>query len=494
MAMHAVRTEQWNSTAHASEGSPFERAIFETAPPMMLTTDGVLRRVNPAFAMLFGASKEDLEGGPTSVLCRSEQARADFAARVGPPLARGEPVREEVRLQRFDGSTFEARVAGQPITLDGYSHAAVWLIEDISAVRKAELAMQRASDLAQEVADLKSDFIANMSHEIRTPMNAIKGMAHLALRTDLSPQQREYLEKIEQSNRQLMRIVNDMLDFSSMEAGTMTVEPVEFVFDTMLRTVMDSAGPKAFSRRLQLACDVAPSVPHRLIGDALRIGQMLSHLLDNAIKFTDRGEVTLLVLAENDGAQAGTGSVRLRFEVRDTGIGLTEQQRSRIFQTFRQADSSRTRRHGGTGLGLAICKQLVGLMGGDIGVRSTFGNGSTFWLALNLGRVLNTDGLPQAERTPILPASQKADPGFSQPGVGDETTQAQDVLDDLLQLLRDSDATACDIWKQNRRMLRSRFGEQSLVIERAIEDFDFERAAELAAAALRSEVASAPGR
>jgi len=219
-----------------------------------------------------------------------------------------------------------------------------------------------------------------MSHEIRTPMNAIIGMSHLALKSGLNARQHDYVSKIQQAGQHLLGVINDILDFSKIEAGKLEVEHQPFEMDRMLEGVADVVGYKASAKGLELVLDVASDVPPNLVGDALRLGQILINFANNAIKFTEAGEIDIVVRVQERRADG----VVLRFEVRDTGIGLTPEQMGRLFQSFQQADTSTTRRYGGTGLGLAICKNLARLMGGDVGAESVHGQGSRFWVTLPL--------------------------------------------------------------------------------------------------------------
>ena len=253
--------------------------------------------------------------------------------------------------------------------------------ELMESLRIKNEALALASEKANEGARVKSDFLANMSHEIRTPMNAIIGMSHLTLRTELAPRQRDYVQKIEGSARHLLGIINDILDFSKIEAGKLAVEVVEFDLDAMLENVSNLIAHKCVSKGLELVFDVERGVPKRLVGDPTRIGQILINYANNAVKFTEQGEVAIVVRKLRESPDG----LSIYFGVRDTGIGLSDTQKARLFQSFQQADTSTTRKYGGTGLGLAISKSISALMGGEVGVDSIAGKGSTFWFTAQLG-------------------------------------------------------------------------------------------------------------
>ncbi len=261
------------------------------------------------------------------------------------------------------------------------------LVEDINELTES---LAQAKVEAEQASRSKGDFLANMSHEIRTPINAVVGMAHLALQTDLSAKQRDYVEKIRASAQHLIGLVNDVLDFAKIEAGKLTLESAPFNRDDLITNIFLMAESKAREKGLTLSRVVDADIPECLVGDGLRLGQILLNYLNNAIKFTPAGtvciKVRLLEKTEMD--------CLLCCEVEDTGIGLSDEQMATLFTSFQQADVSTTRRYGGTGLGLAISKQMAELMGGQVGVRSCWGQGSTFWATVRLGLPMPGDVLP----------------------------------------------------------------------------------------------------
>ncbi|MEI6085650.1 MAG: ATP-binding protein, partial [Verrucomicrobiota bacterium] len=363
--------------------------IFENSADGIYQCDptGKFTIVNPALARLFGyPAAAALLQDPTPKYVQSRRAELQRELETA-----GEVAGFESQLTRADGSVIW--VSENVRTLrdkQGAVQCYEGSFQDITVRRQAEAARRRALEAAEASNTAKSEFLANMSHEIRTPMNGIIGMTELALDTELTPEQGEYLGLVKSSADSLLTIINEILDFSKIEAGRIELDPVDFDVRDTLADTLRTLTYKANEKGLELAYHVAPDVPEMVIGDPVKIRQIIINLVSNAIKFTEQGEI--VVNCELNPAEAG--QLALRYSVTDTGIGVAPEKQLAIFEAFTQADGSTTRKYGGTGLGLTISQRLVEMMGGSIWVESEPGKGSTFRFIVQL--------------TPSLQSSAKA--------------------------------------------------------------------------------------
>jgi PAS domain S-box-containing protein len=361
--------------------------ILETANEAFIAMDAGGRVVawNRQAEVTFGWRRDEAVGRVLAELiipARHREAHVQGLRRfLDTREAGGMGRRREVTALRRDGREFPVEMTVAALRL-GESYVFNAFVHDITARKQAEAESRSAREAAEAANRAKSEFLANMSHEIRTPMNGILGMTELALDTDLSPEQREYLGAVKSSADALLQVINDILDFSKIEAGHLALDPVEFNPRDSLGEVLKTFALRAHRKGLELACHIHPEVPDRLVGDVGRVRQVIVNLVGNAIKFTERGEVVVRAEAREKTAD----EVCLHVRVQDTGVGIPADRLGHIFCPFVQADGSTTRRYGGTGLGLSISTRLVEMMGGRLWAESEPGRGSTFHFTARLGR------------------------------------------------------------------------------------------------------------
>ena len=411
-------------TTELKESEEKYRSIIKTTSDGFWIIDPkslTILEVNVGLCKILGYSPEEMLGKAPMAFVDEE-----LREKTGQELtyiAAGNHRKFELVMKHQSGEKVFTLFTGNALLDKGEKVATIFaFVSNITEQKLAEKALQEARGIADSANRSKSNFLAKMSHEIRTPMNAILGLGHLLSKTDLTTRQKDYLNKIRFSSQALLSIINDILDFSKIEAGKISLESVEFHLDEVLQNVVNMMDHQVHEKGLDLLLSTPEDLPRSLVGDPLRLGQVLINLVDNALKFTKSGEVVISIQQEN----YAINFTVLRFSVQDTGIGITPEQQAGLFQAFTQADTSTTRKYGGTGLGLAICKQLVEMMGGRIAVESVPGKGSVFSFTAAFWRQREE----RPEQTP-LPEELRG----MRILIVDDNTSARTILKELLSSL-----------------------------------------------------------
>ena len=400
-------SEQKMAKDRLAETEAYLRSIFDTLSEglAVFDVDGHIYDCNVAFCQMLGFAKDELLKKGWVGITPPEYLEISLETEKK-AASSDAPVRYEKEYCHKSGCRVPVAILLRRLLQHPFGNRTcnIAAIQDLAETKAKERVLEEAREMAEIANQAKSQFVANMSHEIRTPMNSVLGLVHLLLGTGLDARQRRWVEKIHHAGQLLLGIINDILDLSKIEAGKLELERKTFKLDDVLANVIGVVAGSAEAKGLDFLLHVHPGVPSSLVGDSLRLGQVLLNLVNNAIKFTEKGEVVVTIkVRENLGQE-----VLLDFAVRDTGIGMSPDQQQQIFTPFVQADPSITRRYGGTGLGLAIARQLVSLMGGELGCTSKLGEGSTFYFTARFGIGAETEPTPEVRGIRILVADGHA--------------------------------------------------------------------------------------
>ena len=455
------------------------RSILENTVDAIISIDNnnLITSFNRAAERTFGYSADEVLGENVRILMpepdhnNHETYVTNFIETQNPKVI---GIGREVTGQRKDGSPFPLYKGVSEFFADGERYFTS-VLRDITLEKEAERTIQAAREVAERASLTKSEFLSNVSHELRTPLNSLMGVTYLAEDTELTPQQTELLDKMKLATSKLKSIIDTILDFSNLRAGELEIVAIPFNIKGLVNSLADEWAPKADEKGLAATFDIAPNVPSNLIGDPDRIQQVLAHLTENAIKFTEEGEIEVRLEISKEGEE----TVTLNFSVRDTGIGMTAEHIFELFQPFTQLDGSSTRRYGGLGMGLILSKQIVAKMGGDIAVRSQLGEGSVFSFSLSFARP------PQDQRVPLV--APEVDHGLEaaaefQIQAGDSDLNIDELsplFQDLSNQLKASNASAIEILENLMEKIPSPVLKPPLKqLERLIKLYEFDKAHE----------------